>query len=79
MPLLDISNNIERRSEDWPVDPEGNSLILYDSDESVKRMNFLAKNHPFGKPSRSLVELFVLVNMSCIMYVAVLTFSKGLN
>lgn len=57
-PLLDISNDIERHSDDWPIDPDGNSVIL--SNSFLDRLHL---QHPFGKPKRLVLELFIMVNM----------------
>ena len=72
LPLLDISNDIERRSEDWPIDPEGNSVILSDSSR-----DHLHLTHPFGRPKRLLLEVFIMINMAELMYTAMLTFAKS--
>lgn len=71
-PLLDVSNDIERRSDDWPIDPEGNSVIL--SNSFMDRFHL---EHPFGKPKRLILELFIMVNMAQLMYTAMIAFAKS--
>ena len=73
-PLLDVSNDIEQNSEDWPIDPDNQSEIF--SNMTQKRLYYL--NYPFGKPKRYLMELFILVNMAQLMYTAALSFCKTL-
>lgn len=73
--MLDISNNIEQCSEDWPIDPDGNSVIL--SNSSVEHYGGMHLAHPFGKPKRLLIELFIMVNMAQLMYTAMLAFAKS--
>ena len=34
-------------------------------------------SHPFGKPKRLLIELFIMVNMAQLMYTAMLAFGKS--
>ena len=69
-----MSNNIEQKSEDWPIDPENQSEVY--SNSTQKRLYYL--NYPFGKPKRFLMEIFILVNMAQLMYTASLCFCKTL-
>ena len=73
-PLLDISKEIEQCSEDWPIDPDGNSVILTDD---VSHFNGFKLAHPFGRPKRLLLEVFIMVNMAQLMYTAMLAFAKS--
>ena len=71
-PLLDISNDIEKCSEDWPIDPEGNSVVVINSSEDYLQQ---VKNK-FGKPKRLLLEIFIMLNMAQLIYTAMLAFVK---
>lgn len=73
-PLLDISKEIEQCSEDWPIDPDGNSVTLTDD---VSHFNGFKLAHPFGRPKRFLLEVFIMVNMAQLMYTAMLVFAKS--
>lgn len=72
-PLLDISKDIEQLSEDWPIDPEGNSVIHSD----CSFFNGMRLAHPFGRPKRLMLEIFIMVNMAQLMYTAMLAFAKS--
>ena len=61
IPLLDISNDIEVCSEDWPIDPESNSVV---ADNTTEGYRLGRHSNPFGKPKRLLLEIFIMVNMS---------------
>ena len=73
-PLLDISKEIEQCSEDWPIDPDGNSVTLTDD---VSHFNGFKLAHPFGRPKRFMLEVFIMVNMAQLMYTAMLVFTKS--
>ena len=60
-PLLDMSNDVEQKSDAWPIDPEGNSVIITNSSQA-HRHYFL--KHPFGRPNRFLFEVFIMINMA---------------
>lgn len=68
-----MSNNIELRSDDWPIDIEANSYMDTFSSAFKARLN-----HPFGrKHKRLFLELFIMVNMAQLMYISMLTFAKS--
>lgn len=70
---MDVSNNIELGSDDWPIDPDGDSAAgLHFS--SVYRFRL---QYPFGKPKRLAIELFIMVNMAQLMYTGMLAFAKS--
>lgn len=77
-PLLDTSNEIELRSQDWPVYPDSNSEALSDDSFCLHRNNTGFKlMHPFGEhKQRMLVEVFIMVNLAQLMYTCMLAFSK---
>ena len=60
-PLLDISKDIEQLSEDWPIDPDGNSVMY---SEGCSYVNGFKLAHPFGRPKRLALEVFIMVNMA---------------
>ena len=63
-------------SDAWPIDPEGNSVIITNSSQAHRHL--LCKlRHPFGRPNRFLFEVFIMVNMAQIMYIAMLAFAKS--
>ena len=71
-PLLDVSNDIEQCSDDWPIDPDNQSEIY--SNMTEKRLHFLGSGN--ARIKNLLMELFLLVNMAQLMYVAALSFYK---
>ena len=73
-PLLDISKDIEQCSEDWPIDPDGNSDIYSDG---CSYINGFRLAHPFGRTKRLILEVFIMVNMAQLMYTAMFAFAKS--
>ena len=74
-PLLDVSNDIEQCSENWPVDPDNQSDIL--SNMTIKELYFMSNLQGKSK-SQILTEVFLVVNMAHLLFVAALCFYKML-
>ena len=74
-PLLDVSNDIEQCSENWPVDPDNQSDIL--SNMTIKELYFMSDFKGKSK-SQILTEVFLVVNMALLLFVAALCFYKML-
>ncbi len=82
MPLLDTTQDIERPSQFWALAPESE----YDADDNsstisssqmLKYLVEIEKETPKSQPL-NLLETAVLINLSMLLYIATISFGKGM-
>jgi hypothetical protein len=82
-PLLDIDSDIERSEKHWgeaPVtcdgsDDESSNQTLRD----LQKEEWLKKEAEEAKPRRHWLETFFIVNLAMVLFVATISFVKGMQ
>lgn len=82
-PLLNTSSDIERPSHAWGEAPLSNDEYNTESSsDSSQRHSFIVeeirKNETNKKKSRHFFETIIMVNLAQLLYVATISFTKGM-
>ena len=82
MPLLDTAQDIERPSQFWAIDPEsdydaGDNSSAISSAQMLKYVTKIKNETPPSTPL-NFFETVVLINLAMLLYIATISFAKGI-